>query len=285
MISMEWMFAILASLVHWLWVSRAHIAEILMMSFGCILALILSMIMPKVVEAEFNQDGTSAGKMHARCWLVFAANVPLILTFLFVGDNYWSTQREKVALTASVESPVAANPNTQRKEVVPPASAKPIPEHVQRLIKEQEYQDRMAQLADSVKSIVAVNPSRMAQLVDYRLDAEWIVFTRDTMRLFREMGSDISEIGVIAADTLDDERVFLKFSEYEEIQEKLPLKKERFIWEITNEKRNYLADVFDKGHLGGSINDDSYELFYPYRIKGKTIILYASTPRHGKPGS
>ncbi|MDR1888186.1 MAG: hypothetical protein LBQ81_02185 [Zoogloeaceae bacterium] len=151
-------------------------------------------------------------------------------------------------------------------------------------------QKKEAVLTSGMASVVAANSARMAQLVDYRFDAEWIIGATNAMRLFGKMDSNLPQVTVIVADTLDDARVFLEFEQYldEERLKKASPKKETFIRESTREERDYLADVFDKGvrDTRFSAYKGSYELFYPYSANGKTIVLYVGArQRYGKIGS
>ncbi|MDR0717377.1 MAG: hypothetical protein LBF50_08175 [Azoarcus sp.] len=149
-------------------------------------------------------------------------------------------------------------------------------------------------LTAGAQSLVAAYPTQMARLVDYRFEREWVVYTVDTMNLYKRMNwnGNSPEIEIIAADVLDNARVFLGFSPYirayEEKQEPHPLKKQNFIRKITSEEHAYLTQVFDEGgqDIRFSAYNGNYELFYPYRENGKTIILYFhERARYGKIGS
>jgi hypothetical protein len=145
-------------------------------------------------------------------------------------------------------------------------------------------------LTTGVESVIAANPVRMAQLADYRFDVEWIVGAADTMRLFGMTDSNLPQVTLIMADTLDDARVFLVFDQYTRHNEfkDAPPKKEVFIRKTTREERDYLNDVFDKGvrDTRFSAYKGSYELFYPYSVNGKTFVLYVVAQQwYGKLGS
>jgi RNase adaptor protein for sRNA GlmZ degradation len=122
----------------------------------------------------------------------------------------------------------------------------------------------------------------MAQLVDYRFEREWVDHAAVMLKLYERMNwnGNTPTIELIVADTLGDARVFLEFSKnvraYNEEQEPHPLKKQDFIRKITSEERAYLTRVFEEGALDirFSAYNGSYELFYPYRENGKTIVLY-----------
>jgi hypothetical protein len=149
-------------------------------------------------------------------------------------------------------------------------------------------------LTVGAQSLVAAYPTQMAQLVDYRFEREWVVHAVDTLKLYRRMNwnGNSPEIEIIAADALNNARVFLGFSsyirDYEEKQEPYPLKKQNFIRKITSKEHAYLTRVFDEGaqDIRFSAYNGNYELFYPYRENGKTIILYFhERARYGKIGS
>jgi hypothetical protein len=154
-------------------------------------------------------------------------------------------------------------------------------------------------LSTAAQSFVAAYPTQMARLADYHFDREWIVNTADTLSFYKRAGGDLDwdwrdpNIEIIVADTLNDTRVFLKFSDEpckacKDEKELIPLKKQDFIRTTTGEERAWLARVFDEGaqDIRFRADDGSYEFFYPYRENGKTIVLYFSTyARYGKMGS
>jgi hypothetical protein len=249
-----WVFVFIAIQVFGLRIFKANLTEIFLMSIFGILALMFGALMVNIMfnltwiaEKHHHEDAAaSPGKTGRRRWLVFAASFPVILVLLFAGDHL-STLRKKEVLTAGAQS------------------------------------------------IVADYPTQMAKLVDHRFEHEWVANASSIVRLYERMNwnGNTPDIQVIVADTLDDARVFLEFSDYyegdrEKDQELPPLKKRDFIRKTTSEEYAYLTRVFDESaqDIRFSAYNGSYELFYPYRENGKTIVLYFhERARYGKIGS
>jgi hypothetical protein len=250
-----WVFGFIVVEAFELRVFQKGTAEIFGMSILGVLALMAGALMINImfnltrIAEKHNQDETSSVKTSATRWIVFAASFPLILGLLFVG-NYLSEQEKKAEMIADMEAIVA-------------------------------------------------NQTQIAQLADYRFDAKWIDYASDALQLHgKSMDIDMNlskyapaNLAIITADTLSDARVFLSFPHWRETDEKeteAPLQKKDFILESSSEERAYFINVFDKGarDILFSADGNSFTLFYPYSVNGKTIILYRRGYEHyGRLGS
>lgn len=168
-------------------------------------------------------------------------------------------------------------------------------------------------LINSAKSIINANPKLADKLVNYSFNKNWIKETSEILDLFEKTDTYFPDVKLIVADNIDESMVFLSFGTYfikhdvslniEEIagatnskttgnsvknNSVQKVRKKDYIRKTTNEERDYLYEVFFKNStkLRFEAKNGNYELFYPFRKNGKTIILYFSDfQRYGKLGS
>jgi hypothetical protein len=144
-------------------------------------------------------------------------------------------------------------------------------------------------LISSAKSIIENNIEKSNKLVNYSFDEKWIIETDDILDLYAKTDKHFPYVSVIVADSIDKSQIFLGFRDYYgKINDTIPPIKKDFIQQTTKEEREYLITVLYKNYDGirFSASDGRYELFYPYFIDGKRIVLYFSDyQRYGKIGS
>jgi hypothetical protein len=144
-------------------------------------------------------------------------------------------------------------------------------------------------LISSAKSIINNNIDKANKIVNYSFDEKWITETSDILNLYSKTDKNFPYVSVIVADTIDNSQIFLGFSEYYgKVNDTILPVKRNFINKTTEVEREYLKNVFFKKSdaIKFSASDGRYELFYPYRKDGKTIVLYFSDyQRYGKLGS
>lgn len=145
-------------------------------------------------------------------------------------------------------------------------------------------------LIESANSIVNNNTSNNDKLLNYTFSKKYLKETAYTLKILSSTDKNFPSVTLIVKDSLKGSPVYLGFNSYfrESIKEEIQPQKADYIYETTKEEREYLKSVFDKNNneLRYSSHDGNYELFYPYKKNGKTIIIYFSEQqRYGKLGS
>lgn len=146
-------------------------------------------------------------------------------------------------------------------------------------------------LVSSAKSIIEKNITYTDKLLDYKFSEQYILTTSEILEVLTETDKNFPTVTVITKDSIDNNKVYLSFSEYypgdlKDTIEAPPKKK--YIQKTTQEERDYFETVFDKKNdkYMYSASDGDYELYYPVRKGKKVIILYFSDQqRYGKIGS
>jgi hypothetical protein len=145
-------------------------------------------------------------------------------------------------------------------------------------------------LVQSAKSIVEANKSNGDRLVNYTFSENYMKETADILKILSGTDKNFPSVTLIVKDSINGSPVYLGFSAYfrERLNDSIQPKKTEYIYQTTQEEREYLNTIFDKksDELRYSSHDGNYELFYPYKKNGKTIIIYFSEQqRYGKIGS
>ena len=145
-------------------------------------------------------------------------------------------------------------------------------------------------LIESAKSIVDNNKVNNDKLVNYTFSEKYIKETANTLKILSGTDDNFPSVTLIVKDSLKGSPVYLGFNEYYEgdLKDTIHPQKIRYIHKTTKEEREYLNSIFDKNsnELRYSASDGTYELFYPYKKNGKTVIIYFSEQqRYGKLGS
>lgn len=144
-------------------------------------------------------------------------------------------------------------------------------------------------LIQSAESVIQDNAEKITQIANYSFDEKWLLATDDILDLLSKTDKHFPHLSVIVKDSIDHSKVFLGIRNYYRNlnDTTLPVKQE-FILETTKDERDYLNSVFDKGFKATrfSAHDGNYELYFPFFIGDKKIILYFSDyQRYGKFGS
>jgi len=146
-------------------------------------------------------------------------------------------------------------------------------------------------LISSAKSIVESNKPNSDKLLNYTFSKAYIKETTGILRVLSDTDKNFPSVTLIVKDSINGSSVFLGFSAYynESLDsDTIQPQKVNYIYQTTKEERVYLNEVFNKNNdeIRYSSSDGNYELFYPYRKNGKTIIIYFSEQqRYGKLGS
>lgn len=147
-------------------------------------------------------------------------------------------------------------------------------------------------LISSAKSIIESNKSNSDKLLNYTFSKSYIKETAETLKILSETDKNFPSVTLIVKDSIKGSTVFLGFDDYyNEIlnpKDTTQIKKIDYIYKTSKEERIYLNEVFDKNNeeIRYSSHKGNYELFYPYKKNGKTIIIYFSEEqRYGKIGS
>lgn len=145
-------------------------------------------------------------------------------------------------------------------------------------------------LVESAKSIVDNNKANNDKLVNYTFSETYINETASTLKILSDTDENFPSVTLIVKDSLKGSPVYLGFNDYfdGDLTDTIHPQKIQYIHKTTKEEREYLNSIFNKNNneLRYSASDGTYELFYPYKKNGKTVIIYFSEQqRYGKLGS
>ena len=144
-------------------------------------------------------------------------------------------------------------------------------------------------LIQSALSIIQDNSRKADRLVNYSFDEKWMLETDDILDVLSKTDEYFPYVSVIVKDSIDNSKVLLGFRDYNgKLNDTIQPNKKNFILKTTKEEREYLNRVFDKEikEIRFSAQDGNYELYYPYNLQDKKIVLYFSDyQRYGKIGS
>jgi NADH:ubiquinone oxidoreductase subunit 5 (subunit L)/multisubunit Na+/H+ antiporter MnhA subunit len=147
-------------------------------------------------------------------------------------------------------------------------------------------------LINSANSIIESNKTNSDKLLNYTFSKSYIKETTGILRVLSATDKNFPSVTLIVKDSIKGASAFLGFNAYYneslDANDSIQPQKVNYIYQTTKEERAYLNEVFNQNNdeLRYSSSKGVYELFYPYKKNGKTIILYFSEQqRYGKIGS
>lgn len=141
----------------------------------------------------------------------------------------------------------------------------------------------------SAKSMIETNNIKSDHLLNYKFEKDWILKTKGIIEIFSKTDEHFPYVTLIVKDSIDQEPLFLGFNRSSKSNwhdTLLPQKKD-YIQQSTQEERDYFNSIFEQNNneYRYSSHDGRYELFYPYSIYEKSVILYFSQyQQYGKSG-
>lgn len=271
-----WVFTFVLIQVFGLKIFRQHLTESFLMSILGILALMGGALMLNIMFnltriAERAQQPTVESKTPKKTLGACLALFPIIAALLFGGD-YLSTQKKQKMLVNSADSMIQNEQN------------------------------------------------RFQQLTNYQFNESYILQTAVNLKFLAILDRSFADVQVIIADKIENNPVYLGFTSQlyytnennmleqaaedaaieaaravNEISEsavpvktKLSLDKKRYVKQLSLAEKEYLKTVFEQGNkeILFQAEDGDYQLYLPYRLQNKTIVLYFSDrQRYGKYGS
>lgn len=146
-----------------------------------------------------------------------------------------------------------------------------------------------AMLTASAESIVKANAAALARLLDYRFEAAYIKDSLSSLAFLSKLDKNYGSVSLIVQDDIEGAQVYLVFRDrHYPLDQTRPAPKADFILQTDLGQRNYLDGVFRGADVAPSFksHDGSYELYYPIRAGGKTVVLFfQDSQRYGKLGS
>lgn len=270
-----WVFTFVLIQVFGLKIFRQHLTESFLMSILGILALMGGALMLNIMfnltriaeRAQPTVESKTPKKTLGACLALF----PIIAALLFGGD-YLSTQKKQKMLVNSADSMIQNEQN------------------------------------------------RFQQLTNYQFNESYILQTAVNLKFLAILDRSFADVQVIIADKIENNPVYLGFTSHpyytnennmleqaaedaaieaaravNEISEsavpvktKLSLDKKRYVKQLSLAEKEYLKTVFEQGNkeILFQAEDGDYQLYLPYRLQNKTIVLYFSDrQRYGKYGS
>jgi len=247
-----WVFIFISITVFGLKVFRENITETFYFSVLGILALMFGSLIINVmfnltrIAEKHNQDNINSTKTFKKLWLTFGISFPIIFGLLVGGNHLTSKKKEQM-------------------------------------------------LISSAKSVIESDREKSEQLLNYTFSREWINETSEILGIYSRTDTYFPSVAVIVLDSIGNSQVFLGFNRYNfnyldiTVQgDTIPPQKRNYIRQTTKVERDYLNKVFYEKYSGirFSASNGRYELFYPYIINGKVIVLYFSDRQeYGKIGS
>ena len=271
-----WVFTFVLIQVFGLKIFRQHLTESFLMSILGILALMGGALMLNIMFnltriAERAQQPSVESKTPKKTLGACLALFPIIAALLFGGD-YLSTQKKQKMLVNSADSMIQNEQN------------------------------------------------RFQQLTNYQFNESYILQTAVNLKFLAILDRSFADVQVIIADKIENNPVYLGFTSQlyytnennmleqaaedaaieaaravNEISEsavpvktKLSLDKKRYVKQLSLAEKEYLKTVFEQGNkeILFQAEDGDYQLYLPYRLQNKTIVLYFSDrQRYGKYGS
>lgn len=258
-----WVFAFILIQVFGLRVFRQYLTETFAVSIMGILALmagalILNIMLNLTRIAERGKE--TAKQSSSKTVYLLLAVFPLLAALLFGGDYLTAQQKRKI-------------------------------------------------LIRSAERLIAESPQQVDRLADYRFNLPYLQTGSEILNLMEREDTSFTSVDVIAADTVAGKTVYIglpgdKNLDYRSEQivpaqdgdgftVKAPegevrMRKTDFVYRADMGEREYFRRVFggQTDEIRFTSNDGSYELFYPYRKNGRTLIFRFSDYRsYGKLGS
>lgn len=137
---------------------------------------------------------------------------------------------------------------------------------------------REKMLFASADLIVEESSNMMAEITNYSFNSKWIDTTADSLNLLSKLDKNYKRIYVIVQDKIDEKTVYLIFPSSSSKSDKEEPKKLNYIFQTDMDEKLYLGKVFavsdgdSKKKFKSS--DGNYELFYPIKVEGKTVVLW-----------
>ena len=149
-------------------------------------------------------------------------------------------------------------------------------------IKKREY------LTTSASRIVEQNTGDIERLAKYAFNQRYVEESRAILiRLSREVRR-FPSVSIIVMDEIDQRRTFLVFTQHSYWPDGGKNKRHDYLLSASIADRDYLRAVFEgrRQDFRFSAHDGSYELYFPVKTSGKTIVLYfTDRSQYGKIGS
>lgn len=145
-------------------------------------------------------------------------------------------------------------------------------------------------LIKSAKSILEKNENNSVKLVNYEFSEKYINETSNILEIYSDTDKNFPSVNLLVKDSINASPVYLGFNQgnVEKVNDTIKPKKREYIYQTTQEEREYLDKIFSgkSEELRYRNHDGEYELFYPYKKGKKVIVLYFSeNQRYGKLGS
>ncbi|QQO10464.1 hypothetical protein [Breznakiella homolactica] len=136
------------------------------------------------------------------------------------------------------------------------------------------------ELKMSGDEIISTYRSEIDTITDYSLSKEWINSVVNIINFMLRIDTNITDAAIILEDEINGNNFYLTFNRWDEISknENTEINKLRYIRNYDFKERQYLERVFNDGYNEKYFiqNNDSYDLFIPYRNGEKTIIVFFS---------
>jgi hypothetical protein len=135
-------------------------------------------------------------------------------------------------------------------------------------------------LKQSAEDIITARRLELDTLGAYALTPEWLAGAANTLDFLVRLDPNISDANVIREDSINGSPFFLTFTRYDKpsTDKAFEITKTRYIREYTMQERQYLENVFHKGHREPYFVQKSaaYDLFIPYKSDGGTMVIFFS---------
>lgn len=143
-------------------------------------------------------------------------------------------------------------------------------------------------LIKSAKIVIDNNSKEIERLADYSFGKKYVMEAEKILSRISRRDKNFPSVSLIMPDRIGDKQEFLEFSKYNNWRDNENNAREDYIFTSSVIERDYLGQVFggktEKTRF--SAHDGFYELYYPVKTGGRTIVLYfTDRAQYGKLGS
>jgi hypothetical protein len=126
--------------------------------------------------------------------------------------------------------------------------------------------------------------NKIDELLNYNFSLKYIMTSNEIIDFLSKADESVHSLDIVIQDTVDGESVFLLVGNIY-IGDKGLGKKIDYIYKCSKAEKDYLTKVFNSGFSNKRFDskNGNYELFFPIKSKGKSIVLkYSEYQRYGK---
>ncbi|WP_111859262.1 peptidase [Acinetobacter sp. CFCC 10889] len=277
-----WVFSFVLIQVFGLKVFRQHMTETFLFSILGILALmggalILNIMLNLTRIAERGQEVTTGKNTKKIMYSLFAV-FPIIACILF-GGNYLSAKKKQEIFVQSAENMIA----TQAARLQQLSQYQFSIPYIQKATQNIEF---LGLLDRSFSEVEVIVPDQIQKNPIYLSFNQYNKLSSSDVNLTQQQVTALNQTNQAGLDQVFEIHEVLNAAN--STWEKRSADKKNYVKQLNLAEKEYLNQVFQHNskQIRFEAKNGSYELFYPYQYKNKTIVLYFTDRQsYGKLGS